>query len=74
MLTARRAFTLIELLVVISVIALLIALLLPAMTLAQEAAARAVCMQNLHQWHILMYTYATDNEDTYGSSQKNCDR
>jgi prepilin-type N-terminal cleavage/methylation domain-containing protein len=65
MLIIRRAFTLIELLVVISVIALLIALLLPAITLAQEAAARAVCMQNLHQWHLLLYTYATDNEDTY---------
>ena len=55
-----RAFTLIELLVVISIIALLIALLLPALGGARESASRTVCASNLHQITIGVGNYAAD--------------
>lgn len=61
----KRGFTLIELLVVISIIAILLALLLPAITTATEMARRAVCLANLRQWSIAHVTYAADNDGTY---------
>lgn len=60
---ARRAFTLIELLVVISIIALLIAILLPALGAARESARASVCLGNMRSSGQGIYTYATDNKE-----------
>jgi len=58
----REGFTLIELLVVIAVIALLMAILLPALQRAREQGRAAACLSNLKQIGLAMYMYAEDHE------------
>src|SRR6266481_3752271 len=58
--TRERGFTLIELLVVIAIIAILAAILLPALSRAREQTKRIQCVNNLHQMGVALQTYVMD--------------
>src|SRR5204863_410328 len=58
-------FTLIELLVVIAIIALLAALLLPALARAKESGRRTTCINNLHQLYLAANLYAGQNDGLF---------
>ena len=68
------AFTLIELLVVISIIALLMGILMPALRKARDQARTVVCKSNLNQWGKIFYLYAHDNERLASATPKSVDR
>lgn len=64
---SRRGFTLIELLVVVAIIAVLAAMLLPALQRAKAMARGTACMSNLRQLAQGIYLYLGDNNDTFPS-------
>jgi prepilin-type N-terminal cleavage/methylation domain-containing protein/prepilin-type processing-associated H-X9-DG protein len=61
--TGNHGFSLVELLTVIGIIALLIAILLPALKKARDAANFVVCQSNIHQVALSLRLYAQDNKD-----------
>lgn len=71
MVRVERAFTLIELLVVVSIIAILAAMLLPAIGLVRDAARTATCGSNLRQFGIAFHAYASDEQGRWPSGNWN---
>jgi len=64
----RKGFTLIELLVVISIIALLVGILLPALGAARRSAQSMQCLSNLRQIGLGVWAYSFDNQDLFPPS------
>jgi prepilin-type N-terminal cleavage/methylation domain-containing protein len=60
---SRAAFTLVELLVVIAIIALLVSILLPALTRAKEEAVFLICKNQVRQFSMAITAYATENDE-----------
>ncbi len=67
----KRAFTLIELLVVVAIIAILAALLLPALSRAKAAANKGTCINNTRQISLALRMYADDHQDAIRSLTNN---
>ncbi|MGA2916788.1 MAG: type II secretion system protein [Sedimentisphaerales bacterium] len=67
----QEAFTLVELLVVISIIAMLLAILIPSLQRARKQAKTVICRSNLKQWGIMYTMYCDDNRGYFFSGQIN---
>jgi len=65
MITRKKGFTLVELLVVISIIAMLLAILMPSLQKAREAAKDVVCKSNLKQQGLMLGAYAADSKGRF---------
>jgi prepilin-type N-terminal cleavage/methylation domain-containing protein/prepilin-type processing-associated H-X9-DG protein len=63
----RSGFTLIELLVVIAIIALLMAILMPALSRVKKQAQSVACMARLKSWGLMFKFYADDNDGSFNS-------
>lgn len=61
----KKGFTLVELLVVISIIALLVSILMPALGKVRSQGKKVLCATTLHQWGIALTLYAADNENYF---------
>ena len=72
--SGTRAFTLIELLVVIAIIAILAAMLLPAVSRAKEAARKIACLNQLRQLGLSLMLYVDDNQGHYPPRSTNTNR
>lgn len=67
----KRAFTLIELLVVVSIIAILVGVLLPALQRSKNLAKAVICQSNLKQWGLVFQMYTGDNNGRFSNRREN---